>query len=104
MRSSASMISRSYGTLAPAHLVAQHADPLDLDLDDVARDEPDLRVAEDADALRRAGQDEVSRLEGDRVRDVTDERRYVEDQVTRPRVLEDVGVQALLDAQVGGIE
>src|SRR5439155_15340433 len=40
----------------------------------------------------------------DRLRDIADERRDVEDQVARARVLEHVAVQALLHAHVGGVE
>ena len=48
-----------------ADLVPQHADPVDLDLDDVAVLQRDLRVAEDADALGRAREDHVAALERD---------------------------------------
>ena len=46
--------------------ILHRADALDLAADAVARLEEDRRVAEDADAGRRAGRDDVARLEGDR--------------------------------------
>ena len=44
------------------HLVAQHADPVDLDLDHVARCKHDLRVAEEADALVKQREEIEERL------------------------------------------
>ena len=48
--------------------VLDRADALDLAADAVARLEEDRRVAEDADARRRPGGDDVAGLEGDRAR------------------------------------
>ena len=45
--------------------IPQRAEPVDLHLDDVARLEPDRRLAGHADARRRAGEDQVARLEGE---------------------------------------
>ena len=57
---------RSSKLLRQHHRVAEHADALDLDLDDVARLQRHLRVARPADAGRRAGQDQVAGLERER--------------------------------------
>ena len=48
--------------------VLDRADALDLAADPVAGLEEDRRVAEDADARRRAGRDDVAGLQGDRLR------------------------------------
>ena len=75
------------------HRVAHEADALDLDLDLVARRERDLRLAEDADAGGRAGQDQVAGLEREDARGVRDEVRDAEDELARPRVLQRLPVQ-----------
>src|SRR6478609_11338246 len=49
--------------------VGEDAEPLDLDLDDVAGPQQPLRVAGVADAGRRAGGQQVSRPQRERVRD-----------------------------------
>src|SRR3954465_2798215 len=82
------------------YLIPQHAQPVDLDLDDVAVGERDLRIAEDAYAFGRAGEDDVAALERDVPGDVRNQHRDGEDQVFRVRVLEHLAVQALLHAHV----
>ena len=88
--------------------VRERADAVDLDRDLVAGLQQPLRVAEDADAGRRPGEDQVARLEGRRLRRVADDLVDPEDQVRRRRVLHDVAVQDRADpervriADVGG--
>ena len=62
-------VSRARGSVGPVDdRVLDRADALDLAAHAVARLEEDRRVAEHADAGRRAGRDDVARLEGDGAR------------------------------------
>src|SRR5664280_549415 len=65
------------------------ADPFDLDPHDVARDQEDRRDAEDADARRSPGDDQVPGLQRDAGRDERDQLRHAEDHVTGRPVLDE---------------
>ena len=76
---------------------------VDLDLDHVAVLHRHRRGARVADARRRAGQDQVARLEREDVRGVRDEVAHAEDEVGGVAVLEELAVQALHDAQAAAV-
>ena len=61
--------------------VLDRAQPLDLDPDDVARLQELRRVEPHPDAARRAGQDQVARLQRARLGDEIDQLLAAEDQV-----------------------
>src|SRR3954453_8098703 len=67
--------------------VLNPADAVDLAADAVARHEVDGRISEDADARRRAGRDDVARIERDRPADERDERGHAPDHVGRRPLL-----------------
>src|SRR3954451_9042798 len=67
--------------------VLDRAEPLDLDPHDVAVGQQLRRVEVGADPGRRAGEDDVARLQGDRLGQEVDERLGPEDQVRRGAVL-----------------
>ena len=79
--------------------VRQHADAVDLDGDLVACLEQYGRIAEHADAGWRAREDEVARLEGDRLADERDDLGDAEHHVRRRRVLHHLAVQDGADAE-----
>src|SRR3954454_3829600 len=79
------------------------AERLDLDPHDVARAQELPRVHRHADAARRAGQDEVPRLERAGLRDEVDELLRAEDEVARGGVLAQLAVDVGRDAQVARI-
>src|SRR5579864_478091 len=80
--------------------VPEHADAVDLDLDDVARLQPNGGLAGHADAGRSAGKDEVARLESEDLRQIGDHLANAKDQLARVRVLHRLAVQAQADAEV----
>src|SRR5262249_6240263 len=96
---------RAIGTAPPSQQlqteltdrVREHPDPFDLHLHGVARLQRDLRVAGVADTRRRAGKDQVARLEREHVRDERDKERHAEDQVRGVSVLQHLAVQPLDD-------
>ena len=69
------------------HRVGDAANAVDLAHDLVAVLEPEGRLAEAADAARRACEDEVARLERDEAREVGDDRVGGEDELTCARLL-----------------
>src|SRR4051812_19390650 len=73
--------------------IRDRADAVDLDRDLVSRPQPDRRLAEGADAGRRAGDDQVARHERDRLRDECHDLGDAEDLVRRVRVLHRLAVQ-----------
>src|SRR5436190_8296414 len=68
------------------------AEALDLDPDAVTGLQEARRVEREADAGRRAGQDEVARLQGDRLQQEAHKRLYPEDQIISAGVLAQVAV------------
>src|SRR5262249_17388986 len=84
------------GTYDPAR---QPPEAVDLDGDLVARAEEDLRLAEDPDAGRRAGGDQVARRQRDRLRDEAEDLVDAEDHVRGRRVLHPFAVQDRADRQ-----
>src|SRR5581483_7003779 len=81
------------------HRVAEEADAVDLDLDDVAGVHGDRRRARLAAAARRPREDEGARGERAEAGGVGDETPDPEDELGRVPVLEHLAVQALDDAQ-----
>src|SRR5947209_7712843 len=63
--------------------IAEDAYAVDLDFDDVAVAQEDLRPAGHADTRRRAGSDDVARLQGHEARRVADEVGYAEHHLRR---------------------
>src|SRR5689334_20043051 len=80
--------------------VPQHADVGDLDLDDVARLQPDRRLALGADAAWGAGGDYVTWGQSREARDVGDGLSHRENHVPERRGLHDVAVDPRLDLEV----
>ena len=79
------------------HCIREHADPLDLDLHDVAG-------LQRPDAGGRAGQDHVAGHEGHDRGDELEERRRGEDHLRRASVLAHLAVHARGHAEIGRIE
>src|SRR5512142_1699330 len=79
------------------NMIAQRADPLDLDLDRIAG-------SERTDARRRAGEDHVAGHERHHGRDELDEHVAREDHVARIAVLPDLAVHARNEAQGCDVE
>src|ERR1700679_3007292 len=79
--------------------VAQQPDPVDLDLDHIARFHPQRRGAAGADATRRSRHDHVARFEPREGRAVFDLARDIENHLADGRVLNDLAVDAGLQPQ-----
>src|SRR4051794_11953626 len=73
---------------------------LDLDLHAIAGGEELRRGEREADARRRAGEDQVAGLEGDRLLQEADEVGDAEDQVRRARVLAQLAVDPRAQLEV----
>ena len=85
------------------HGIAERAQVIDLDLDDIARLEPDRRLARHADARGRAGEDQVARLQGENSREISDQLVDLEDELAGARVLHGLAIQPQADAEVVGV-
>src|SRR3954454_12343161 len=79
--------------------IGQGAEALDLDRDLVTVLQQDLGIAEDADAGRGAGGDQVTRLQRDDAGDVGDDLRDREDHLAGRRVLHRLAVEHAADGQ-----
>src|SRR6185295_10840273 len=82
-----------------AHVVGQHTQPVDLDLHPVPALEVDRRLAGEAHPGRRAGGDDVARLERGRGGQELDQLGHPEHQLVGARVLHQLAVEAQLDGQ-----
>src|SRR5580765_4716195 len=85
------------------HRVRQHAQPFDLDFNDVAGLEEDGRLAREADTGRRTGRNDVTGLESDCLRKERHQGVDAEDELIRVRVLQGLPVHAAADSQCVGI-
>src|SRR6478735_1098358 len=80
--------------------VGQRADLFDLDADTVAGLEPDGRVAREAHAVGRAGEDDRAGEQGFAGAEILDDGRHIEDHVVGVPVLHDGAVEDRLDAKL----
>src|SRR6478735_4262481 len=83
--------------------VGQRADLLDLDADAVAGLEPDGRVAREAHAVGRAGEDHGAGEQGFAGAEEFDDGRHIEDHVVGVPVLHDGAVEYRFNAEFVGI-
>src|SRR4249919_1376979 len=86
-----------HGSRALLHGVNERADPVDLNLDEIAG-------RERADPLRGPGEDHVTRQQRHEGRDVLDQRRDAEHHLARLSRLADLAVHARLDPHVVGVQ
>src|SRR6187551_2768119 len=86
-----------------ANVVPKGSNGFDLDLDDIAALERDLRIVEQTHPGRRSREHKIPGFQRDGRCDVCDQRRDVEDKKARSRVLQDLAVQPLDDSQIRGI-
>src|SRR5262249_14199657 len=94
---------RSRGAVLGDHGIAEDAQAIDFDLDDVAGLEPDGGFARHADTRRGAGEDQVAGLEGEDLREIRDQLVDPEDELAGGRVLHGLAVEPQADAQVVGV-
>src|SRR4051812_25987973 len=85
--------------LVADHRVAQDAEPLDLDLDDVTGLQQPRRRAGVADAGRRARREQVARPQGEGLRDQRERVADGVDHLVRAPVLDDLAVHPGLHVQ-----
>src|SRR5581483_6672942 len=80
--------------------IAQHAELFDLDFDHVTVLEKDRRLAREADARRRAGEDEIARLQRYHLRDVGKQIGCPEDHHPCVAVLHDLAIKPKTDGKI----
>src|SRR5437868_6829563 len=73
--------------------VAQHAEALDLDLHDVAVFQEHRRLAREADTRRRAREDQIARLQGDDLREISEDVAHVEDHLLGVTILHGLAIE-----------
>ena len=83
--------------------VLEAAQFLDVDDDGIAVFHPDLRVAAHADAVRCAGEDHISRLQGEGIGAEFDQFGHAEDHLARITLLHDFTVEEAADAEILGV-